>query len=90
MSVHAGGPFGLINIPITFSTHYSWMPLAFHCKDKKDITVEAGSFNAWEIESTFFDLFEYYYAPSVGNIIKIDATMPNGDIKAELKSTNYS
>jgi len=90
MSVHAGGPFGIIDIPITFSTHYSWMPLAFHCKDKKDITVEAGSFNAWEIESTFFDLFEYYYAPSVGNIIKIDATMPNGDINAELKSTNYS
>jgi len=90
ISVHVGGPFGIINIPISFVTHYSWMPLAFHCNNKQDITVEAGSFNAWKIESTFFDMFEYYYAPSVGNIIKIDATMPNGDINAELKSTNYS
>jgi len=89
MSIHAGGIFGIINIPITFSTHYSWMPLAFHCKNKQDVSVEAGTFNAWEIESTFFDLFRYYYAPEVGNIIKIDATMPNGDIHGELKSTNY-
>jgi len=89
MSIHAGGIFGIINIPITFSTHYSWMPLAFHCKNKQDVSVEAGTFNAWEIESTFFDLFRYYYAPEVGNIIKIDATIPNGDIHGELKSTNY-
>jgi len=90
VSVHTGGPFGIVSIPISFVTQYSWMPLAFHCKNKQDITVEAGPFNAWAIESTFFDLFEYYYAPSVGSIIKIDATMPNGDLHGELKSTNYS
>jgi len=89
VNVHAGGIFGLISIPITFTTHYSWIPIAFHCKNKQDISVEAGTFNAWEIESTFFDMFQYYYAPEVGNIIKIDATMPNGDIQGELKSTNY-
>jgi len=89
VSVHAGGIFGLINIPITFTTGYYWTPLAFHCKNKQDISVEAGTFNAWEIESTFFDLFEYYYAPEVGNIVKIDATMPNGDVHGELTSTNY-
>jgi len=90
VSIHAGGIFGLISIPITFTTHYSWMPLAFHCKDKQDISVEAGTFDAWEIESTFFDLFRYYYAPEVGNIVKIDATMANGDVHGELKSTNYT
>ncbi len=89
VGVQAGGIFGLINLPITFTTGYYWTPLAFHCKNKQDISVEAGTFNAWEIESTFFDLFKYYYAPEVGNIVKIDATMPNGDVHGELKSTNY-
>lgn len=88
-NVHAGGIFGLVSIPISFTTHYFWVPLAFHCKNKQAISVEAGIFDAWEIESTFFDMFRYYYAPEVGNIIKIDATMPNGDVHGELKSTNY-
>ena len=90
VKVSAGGIFGLINIPITFTTEYPWLPLAFHCVNTQDITVEAGTFNAYKIESTFFDMFEYYYAPSVGNLVKIDATMPYGDVSAELKSTNYS
>jgi len=90
VSVNVGGIFGLISIPITYTTHYSWTPLAFHCKNKQDITVEAGTFNAWEIESTFFDLFNYYYSPEVGNLIKIQANMPNGMAIGELKSTNYS
>jgi hypothetical protein len=87
-NVNAGGIFGLISIPITFTTNYPWIPLAFHCKNKQDISVEAGIFDAWEIESTFFDLFRYYYAPDVGNIVKIDATMINGEVHGELKSTN--
>jgi len=89
MKMDIGGIFGLIKIPINFTTGYYWTPLAFHCKNKQSISVEAGTFDAWEIESTFFDLFRYYYAPEVGNIIKIDATMPNGDVHGELKSTNY-
>ncbi len=89
MKMDIGGIFGLIQIPITFTTGYYWMPFAFHCKNKQSVSVDAGIFDAWEIESTFFDLFRYYYAPEVGNIIKIDATMPNGDVHGELKSTNY-
>ena len=89
VSVSAGGIFGLIKIPISFATEYPWFPLAFHCLNTQDVTVEAGTFNAYKIESTFFDMFEYYYAPSVGNMVKIDATMLNGHASAELKSTNY-
>jgi hypothetical protein len=89
MKMNVGGIFGLIRMPVTFTTGYYWTPLAFHCKNKQSVSVEAGTFDAWEIESTFFDLFRYYYAPEVGNIIKIDATMPNGDVHGELKSTNY-
>jgi len=90
MNVQMGGIFGLINIPVQFSTHYSWNPLAFWCWSKESITVEAGSFDAWRIASIIGGFFEYYYAPSVGNLIKIDATMPNGNINGELKSTTYT
>jgi hypothetical protein len=88
--VNAGGIFGIINYPITITKSYSFIPLAFHCHPKNDITVEAGTYSAYKITSILFDMFEYYYAPSVGNIIKIDATMPNGEIHGELKSTTYS
>ena len=90
MNVQMGGIFGLINIPVQFPTHYSWNPLAFWCWSKENITVEAGSFDAWRIASIIGGFFEYYYAPSVGNLIKIDATMPNGNINGELKSTTYT
>lgn len=89
MNVKVGGIFGLIQIPVTLTTSYPWIPLAFHCKPKKDVSVEAGTYSAYEISSTLFELFEYYYAPSVGNLVKIDATMPNGDVHGELKSTTY-
>ena len=88
MNVQMGGIFGLIKIPVTFQTHYSWTPLAFWCWSKESITVEAGSFDAWKISSIIGGFFEYYYAPSVGNLVKIDATIPNGNIHGELKSTN--
>ena len=89
MSINAGGIFGLISIPMTATVNYGWTPLAFHCKNIQQITVEAGTFDAWEIESTFFDLFSYYYAPDVGNLVKIDVTMDNGEFHGELKSTNF-
>jgi hypothetical protein len=88
--INVGGRFGLIKFPFTLTTSYSWIPLAFHCKPKVDVTVEAGIYSAYNISSTFFDFFEYYYAPSVGNLVKIEATMPNGAVQGELKSTNYS
>ena len=88
MKAQMGGIFGLIKIPVTFQTHYSWMPLAFWCWSKESITVEAGTFDAWEISSIIGGFFEYHYAPSIGNLVKIDITMPNGNINGELKSTN--
>jgi len=90
MHAWAGGIFGIIGFPITFQIHYSWTPLAFFCQDKRDVTVTAGTFSAYKISTIIGEFFEYYYAPEVGNIIKIDATLPNGAVSAELKSTNYS
>jgi len=89
-NINVGGKFGLIKIPFTLTTSYSWIPFAFHCKPKTDVTVEAGTYSAYNIESTFFDMFDYYYAPSAGNLVKINAIMPNGAASGELKSTNYS
>ena len=89
MQVQIGGYFGLIKIPMTFYVNYPYTPLAFWVTDKRDITVEAGIYNAYQIESGFFDLFEYYYAPTVGNMIKIDAMLTNGDMHGELKSFNW-
>ncbi|MFO7677254.1 MAG: hypothetical protein R6V50_02555 [Thermoplasmatota archaeon] len=88
MKMNVGGIFGFIQIPITFTTQYGWTPLAFHCRGKQSVTVEAGTYNAWEIQSTFFDLFRYYYAPEIGTVVKIDANMANGSVSAELSSTN--
>ena len=82
--------FGIIGFPIDFIMQYSWTPLAFYCQDKQDVTVAAGTFSPYKISTIIGEFFEYYYAPEVGNIIKIDATLQNGAVHAELKSTNYS
>lgn len=84
--LNIGGLFRIFKYPITFKTSYSWTPFAFHCKPKVDVTVQAGTFSAYEITSTFFDIFKYYYAPSVGNLVKIDAVLTHGQIHGELKS----
>lgn len=88
--VTVGGKFGLIKFPFTLTTSYTWTPFAFHCKPKVDVTVEAGNYSAYEITSILFDVFKYYYAPTAGNLVKIDATLPNGEVHGELKSTNFS
>jgi len=88
-NINAGGILGLFKYPLTMYVSYPWIPLAFHCKPKTSVTVAAGTFNAYEITSLLFSLFEYYYAPNVGNLVKIDATMPNGEIHGELKSYNF-
>ena len=85
-----GGMFGILNYPLTMHSSYPWIPLAFHCKPKTSVTVAAGTFDAYEISSLMFSLFEYYYAPEVGFLVKIDANMPNGEIHGELKSTTCS
>jgi hypothetical protein len=87
---YAGGIFGLIGFPITFGISYSWNPLAFFCLTKGDVTVPAGTYSAYTITTIIGSFFEYYYAPAVGNLIKIDVALPNGAVSAELKSTTYS
>jgi len=90
MNSQLGGIFGLINIPITFQTHYSWTPFAFWCWNSESITVEAGTFDAWRITSIIGDFFEYYYAPLVGNVVKVDIAMSNGNVQGELISTTIT
>lgn len=89
MKMNAGGSLGIIRIPITLKTYYSWTPFAFHCQSKRDVTVAAGTFSAYKISSIFGEFFDYYYAPVVGNLIKIDAKLQNGEVHGELKSMNY-
>jgi len=90
MNTNFGGIFGLIKFPITFSTHYSWTPLAFTCLIMESVTVAAGTYDAWKIQSIIGDFFEYYYAPAVGNLVKFDVNMPQGGIHGELIDTNYA
>ncbi|UCF11961.1 MAG: hypothetical protein JSW06_07945 [Thermoplasmatales archaeon] len=86
MDLTIGGIFGLIKIPINFNSNY---PLViFECEGKQDIAVAAGIFSAYRIRPIIGDFFEYYYAPSVGNLVKIEFNMPNGNIRGELISTN--
>lgn len=87
--INFGGLFGLFKIPMTVYTHYDFIPLAFSILIKESITVEAGIYEAWKIQSLLGGFFEYYYAPAVGNFIKIDVNMPRGGIEGELKATNY-
>jgi len=91
MKTTFGGIFGIISYPLTFYTSYPWTPLAFSIlENKQSVTVPAGTYDAWKIKSTLGNFFEYYYAPDVGNIIKVDINMPLGGIKAELISTTYA
>ena len=89
-NVNFGGIFGIFKIPITISKHFGWTPLAFSCLYKENIHVLAGDYDAWRIKSLIGGFFEYYYAPTVGNLIKVDVNMPRGGITGELKATNYS
>ena len=91
MATTFGGMFGLIKFPITFYTSYAWTPLAFSIlENKQSVTVPAGTYDAWKIASTIGDYFVYYYAPAVGNLIKIDINMPRGGITGELIATTYA
>ena len=75
----------------------------YTCEHNGEISVNAGTFDTFMItvESAYTDTFlcNYYFAPDICNIILIDADFDehqtlfgtlNGDINAELKSTNYS
>jgi len=88
INLNIGGIFGLIKIPVNFNSNYPL--ILFECEGKQDITVEAGTFSAYRIKPILGDFFEYYYAPSVGNLVKIEVNMRNGNIHGELKSTTYT
>lgn len=85
-----GGIFGLFHIPMTIIKHYDWAPLAFSCLYKTTIEVDAGTFDAWRILSLIGGYFDYYYAPSVENLVKFEFNLPNGGVDGELKSFEQS
>jgi len=88
--LNASGPFGLIKIPVKVSKIYPFIPSAFHCSSKKIITVEAGTFNTYQISVGFFGISKnkYYYSPDIGNIVKMDIDTNATTIIMELKDTN--
>jgi hypothetical protein len=70
------------------------IPYAFVCLQRDNITVEAGTFDAYNI-SIAGGLAECYYAPDAGNVIKIEGNLQDllpyvTDISMELVETNYS
>lgn len=84
-----GGIFGLIKIPITIITRYDSTIAAFWCLGENSISVDAGTFSSWRISNILFDFFEYYYAPSVKNLVKINFDMNKYNyFNGELKDTN--
>ena len=85
-----GGIFGLIKIPMTLTRHYDFTLLAFSCLYMTPIEVGAGTFDAWRIMSLIGGYYEYFYAPSVENIIKFEVNLANGGAQGELKSFELS
>lgn len=74
---------------ISFEDTVAFPALPFVCVDEREITVEAGTYTAYEISSG--DFLKYHYAPAVGNIIKFSVQLEDFfEIRGELKSTNYN
>ncbi len=70
------------------------VPYAFFCNSTEQITVDAGTFSAYNI-SVIGGLGRYYYAPDAGFIVKMQGNFeeitPNlKNIDLELIDTNYS
>lgn len=70
------------------------VPMLQYSATAQEITVEAGPYDAYNID--FFEgLFgSIYYAPAAGNVVKIEANMDVPDqllivLNGELKNTNY-
>ena len=88
--VNIGGLLGILNVPMTIHRHYDWTPLAFCCLYQDTITVEGGTYDAWRILSLIGGYYDYYYAPYVGNLIKMEFNLPNGGASGELKGYEFS
>jgi hypothetical protein len=70
------------------------IPYAFTCFERDNITVEAGTFDAYNI-SIAGGVAGCYYAPDAGNVIKIEGNFQEllpyiTDISMELVATTYS
>jgi hypothetical protein len=88
MQATMGGPLGLISFPFTLTSSFpSWL---IGCTDYTTITVQGNTYDAYEIEPIIVTMFRLYYAPAVGNLVKIDAALTNGNLHADLISTTYS
>ena len=82
---------GSADIPILGTIEIS-IPMgggSAECIAMDNITVEAGTYHTYKI-ITNMDIKEYYYAPTVGNIVKaVGRSYDFEDIIIELKSTTY-
>ena len=88
MQATMGGPLGIISFPFTLSSSFpSWL---IGCTDYTSINVQGKTYDAYEIEPILVTLFRLYYAPEVGNLIKIDAALTNGNVHAELVSSTFN
>ena len=71
------------------------IPMLPYSANVEEITVKAGTYNAYNIEFLLGLLGSIYYAPDAGNIIKMDADVEypgefSVSLHTELKDTNYS
>lgn len=61
--------------------------IAFVCRDMEELTIEAGTYNAYNITTPIFEeIGNFYYVPEVGKIAKISI---NGDAISGLISALY-
>lgn len=72
-------------------TSPEWLYIYTECVSKENVTVPAGTYEAYKIWVEEGGVVEYYYAPKVNNIVKLQTNeeLYYFNFKCELKSTNY-
>ncbi|RLF43156.1 MAG: hypothetical protein DRN29_10495, partial [Thermoplasmata archaeon] len=86
MDASASLLFGIIRK--SFQNELSLGAITTACNGRKNVTVEAGTYDAYEISS--MDIVDFYYSPEVSNVIELSAEYEDMfSIHGELKSTNY-
>ena len=85
--------FGIIGKPFTFEnlSPPKWVDVYTECVGKENVTVPAGTYEAYKIWAEEGGIVEYYYAPEVNNLIKLQTNeeLDYFYLNAELKSTSY-
>lgn len=85
IDANVGGIFGILKIPFTYE--YELPPVSFKCLGEEEITVEAGTYDAYHISTLGLS---YYFAPEVGQIIKLNGGFEGiFSVNAELISEQY-